>query len=490
MTASVAQAATLRRTGSVVATLAASELLGKVATFVTFLVLARVLGVAEFGVLSFGLSLGLLLGVLSSLGLDARVVQLGSAQPDLLDRCYGAIVVIRTVISSAVVVTTSVVLFLTMATPNAVTVTLLVASCLLDTFGDAARAACGALQRQEFAAMMLVVQRFCALLLSAVGLTVTSSAWGAALGYFVATCLGVLGMYVAARRASARVQVHGSRPAARMVLQAAPVMGAEAVVTMGIFRIDAALIGILLGTTAVGVYGAGYRVFETILFISWTLSRAYVPVIASRATDRQHVRIWAQRALVVVCAVYAPYGMVLALRGDDVVGLLFGAAYVHPGLMLALATAPLLFGISHVGASVLLALRPDPVVLVASSIALVVSVGLNLWLLPRWGITAAAVATSVAFLVQAAIVMGALTRITGSIVPVRAMTAIVVATVCAGVVARTTGPLAPALIGSAVTYLVVWAAASRLLDPPSFAEFRSLVRRHPGSATSPGSPDA
>ncbi|WP_377323493.1 oligosaccharide flippase family protein [Pimelobacter simplex] len=477
------QAALLRRTGAAVLTLAVAELLGKVATFVTFLLLARILGVAEFGVLSFGWSLGLLLAVFSSLGLEARLTQLGSARPELLDRCYGALVAIRLGLCAVVLVPTTGLLFGTMSTTHALTVTFLVAAGLADTLVDASRAACGARQRQHLSAVVLVVQRFSALILSVGVLVVTESVWCAALGYLVATCIGVLGMHLAARRAGVRMRIRGSRAEARMILEAAPVMGLGAVAAMGMFRIDAALIGMILGTTAVGVYGAGYRIFETVLFVSWTLARAYVPVIASRPDDTEHVRRWAQRSLVVVAAVYVPYGVLLATRGDDLVGLLFGPEYVHRGLLWGLAVAPLLFGVSYLGSTVLLALRPDPVVLVGSVAALVANIGLNLWLIPVWGITAAAVATSVAFLVQSVVVVRALTRTVGSIVSVPELVAVLVAAVVVGLVLEAVGPLLPALAVAGLAYVVVAVLAVHRLAPSALGRLRTGLRRTPAAGS-------
>ena len=471
---------TLRRAGAAILSLAVSELLGKVATFLMFLALARLLHVVEFGVLSFGLSLGLLLAVVSSLGLDARVVQLGSSRPDLLDRCYGALVAIRALLGAAIVGVTAVVLFTTTDTPEATAILLLVASGVLDTVSDASRAACGARQRQHLSALVLVVQRFAALALS-VGLVLgTRSAGYAAFGYFLATCVGAIGMYVAARRAGARPRFRGSRPEARLVLEATPVLGLGAIASMAVFRIDAALIGLLLGTAAVGVYGAGYRIFESVLFVSWTLSRVYMPAIASRP-DKAHVRAWTRRGLVMVAAVYLPYGVVMALRGDDLIGALFGPEYVHGGVMLGLAAAPLLFGVMHLGASVLLALRPDPVVLLASVAALVLNVAMNVVLLPVWGITAAAVATCCAFLLQSVILMAALTRIARGILPGKALAAVVLASACAGAVAEGIGNLALAVPGSAIVFLLVWVGTSRLLDPDGFADVRSMVFRAPAT---------
>ncbi|MEZ0579102.1 oligosaccharide flippase family protein [Nocardioides sp. MH1] len=466
----------LRRAGFAVVALGASELLGKVATFLTLLLLARLLGVAEFGVFSFGLSLGLLLAVLSSLDLDERVVQIGSARPELLDRCYGALIAIRAVLSVVVMAATTVVVFEMMNLDDASAVFYLVAACLLDTFSDAARAACGARQRQELSAVVLVVQRFSALGLSVGALVVSRDGELAALGYLVATAVGVAAMQVAARRAGARPRIRGSMPEIRMVVRAAPVTALDSIASMGVFRLDAALIGVLIGTNAVGVYGASYRIFESVLFVSWTLSRAYVPVVASRPDDPEHMRAWAQRSLVVVCAAYLPYGVVLALRGEDLVSLLFGQAYVDRGLLLGLAAAPLFFGIAHLSASMLLALRPDPVVGLASVAALVLNVGLNLWLIPVWGLTAAAVATTLAFLLRALIVTTALTRITGTIVAVRPLAVVVVAAAVTGVVVEAVPSVALALPAAAAVFLVLWVLGSRWIDPAGFAELVAKVR--------------
>jgi len=411
--------ATLRRTGSTVAVLAASELLGKVATFVMFLLLARVLGLAEFGVLSLGFGLGLLLAVLSSSGLDARLVQLGSAHPELLDRCYGALVGFRAVLSVAIVAVTAPVLLVTMPLTEAVTVGLVVVACLVDTFSDASRGCCGARQEQHRSAVVLVAQRFLTLALVASALALEPRADLAALAYLAGTAGGALAMHLAARRAGARLRFRGSRPQVHQLLQALPVLGLHAFASMGLFRIDTALVGVMLGTTAVGVYAANYRIFETVTFVTWTLTRGIVPVVASRPDDREHVRRWAQISMLAMLTAYLPYGVLMALRGDDIVTALLGAEYADPGLLVALALAPAFFGIGHQCASLLLALRPDPVVLMASVTALVVNIGLNLVLIPRWELMGAAIATTVSFAAQAVMLMVVVHRRIGAVVPPR-----------------------------------------------------------------------
>lgn len=473
----------LRNAGSTVAALATSELLGKAATLVMFVVLARLLGLAEFGVFSLGLGLGLLLAVLSSVGLDARVVQLGSARPETLDRCYGAIVVIRAVISTAICAVALPVLLAVMDGPDAAAVMLVLVSCLLDTFSDASRACCGARQVQHLTAVVLVAQRFTTLALVVGALLIEPSAWFAAVAYLLGTSSGVVGMHLAARRAGVRLQVSGSRAEARSILAATPVMGLNAFASMGLFRIDTALVGVMLGTTAVGIYSANYRIFETIIFVSWSLSRVFVPVVASDADDAAHVRAWSQRSMMVMLAIYVPYGVVLALRGDDIVALLLGAEYVDPGVLVALAAAPLLFGIAHLSASVLLAIRPDPVVLLASVVALVVNIGLNLVLIPTVGIIGAAVSTTLSFLLQAVILVAALRRRTGPLMPPSRLVGITAGSLAAAAGCALVAPLVPALVVAGCLYVAVGVLVTRVVDPSLAAEVGALVRHRSDRGT-------
>jgi O-antigen/teichoic acid export membrane protein len=469
--------ATLRRTGSTVAVLAASELLGKVATFVMFLLLARVLGLAEFGVLSLGFGLGLLLAVLSSSGLDARLVQLGSAHPELLDRCYGALVGFRAVLSVAIVAVTAPVLLVTMPLTEAVTVGLVVVACLVDTFSDASRGCCGARQEQHRSAVVLVAQRFLTLALVASALALEPRADLAALAYLAGTAGGALAMHLAARRAGARLRFRGSRPQVHQLLQALPVLGLHAFASMGLFRIDTALVGVMLGTTAVGVYAANYRIFETVTFVTWTLTRGIVPVVASRPDDREHVRRWAQISMLAMLTAYLPYGVLMALRGDDIVTALLGAEYADPGLLVALALAPAFFGIGHQCASLLLALRPDPVVLMASVTALVVNIGLNLVLIPRWELMGAAIATTVSFAAQAVMLMVVVHRRIGAVVPPRRLLGLAVGCAAAAAWCSTIPPLLPAVLAAGAAYVIGAAVVAVAADPELVGEVQGL-RRH------------
>ena len=476
---------TLQRTARAAAALAASEVIGKVASLASFMICAQVLGLEEFGVYSLGLGIGLLLAVLPSMGLDARLVQLASAEPERLDGLLGALVRLRALVCAGIVPPIVVVLWLTIpGSDHLAAVLMLVLASLLDTFSDAFRAACGARQRQHRTAVVLVIQRVLGLILLLVLLAMSAAVWAAALAYLLSVLFGLAGMADSARRAGATPRLGEAGPETRPLLAAARVMGLEAVATMGLFRIDTVLIGILLGNAAVGAYSAGYRLLEAVLFVSWTLSRAYVPVIASRGDDRDEVRRWTQHCSAVVFALYLPYGVLLALCGDRLVALLFGEEFVTPLVMLSLAAAPLMFGLGHLSASVLLAMSPDPVVLRASVAALVVNISANVVLLQWWGIVGAGVATTAAFAVQTVISTRSVRTKVGEVFEPRRIGVVVLASVTAGAAMSLPAPLLVSVVGGGIAYVAAWAGISRIVDRSAVVGLRTFLTAGPAPRSS------
>lgn len=448
--------ATSNATTRTALTLAVAEVLGKVATLVIFVVSARLLGVSEFGVFSYGLGLGLLVAVVPSLGLDARVVQLGSTNRQGLPGLLAACLWLRAGLSAVVLATACVVTMLASSSPaHRLTLIALVTAGLVETFSDAFRAACGAVRQQRPTALVLVAQRFLALGLVIGGLVTWPGVAVAAVGYLVSTVAGVVGMALVARRAGV-VPGGATRSHLRSLLSAVPVTGVGAIVSMALFRIDTVLVGLLLGSAAVGVYAVGYRLLETVLFVSWSISRAFVPHLAAEVDQPARMRFWGKLASTLVLSVYVPYGMVLAVSGERIVALLFGADYANRNVVLWLAAAPLLFGVAHLASSVLLARRPDPVVLVAGVSALAVNLVANGVLIPRWGIAGAACATTVSFFVLAAVNLRGVRRRIGSIFDALSVTLVVVAALVAAVPLLSPLSLLVSLPVAALSYAGAW----------------------------------
>lgn len=469
-----------RRIARAVVALSVAEILGKVASLVTFTLVARALGVAGFGVFSFGLGLGVLLAAISSLGLDDRLVQLSGRRPARLRQLLAALLLLRLVLGVVVVAVVLLVMSLRSG-PISWAVVCLVATGIIDTVTDAFRAAAASRHSQEGPALVLVVQRFVAVAL--VGLILLVGGGLSAVAYLSASCVGACAMAVASGRA-------GGRPSWTAVtrhdfgdhLRAVPVNGVNEVVSMALFRIDTLLLAGIAGVVAVGHYNAAYRLLETVLFVSWSLSRVLTPSLSAAQIDPGVFATTIRTGYTLISAIYLPYCAVLLVRGDELVALLFGPGFAQLHVVAWLAVTPLLFGMAHLSGSALLARRPGPIVLIASAAALVINIALNLALIPRWGAAGAAAATSGSYLVQMGVNYTGLRR---RVPDARVDRGVLVAAGCAtlmGVVLLAPAPALAAIAVGVLVYVAAWDFASRRYDPARRAMLLDFLLRRGAAA--------
>ncbi|WP_029089511.1 oligosaccharide flippase family protein [Brevibacterium album] len=469
MSAGTGTAGRERRLAAALLSLAGGEVAGKVLTLATLVLAARAVGIEGFGLLTFGMGLGTLLATLPSLAPSARMVQLVGRDLSTLGVRLAALTVLRwafTVPAAALAVP------FVLLRPEAAdrwALALMVAAALLDNTLKVWLAACTALDRQAATAAVLVAQRLVTLLLVLGALTLHPTPVTVAAAFVLGALFANAAMARLARRFGARAAYRGlRREHFRELLAAVPVSGASSILEAGLARLDVILLGLLAGDAAVGVYGVAHRLMETALFVSWSLARALTPDLV-RARDGAELGPPLRLGLVLLGALYVPYGAVLALAGDRLAALLFGSGYETGGVLALLAAAPLLFGIAHFSQVALFARRPDPLVPLALLLALTVNLGLNLVLLPHLAAEAAALAKTAAFGVQAAVLGLGLARLAPIPGLVRGAAVTVAAAACAclpliAVLPRVPAVLLPVLALAGTVYCALWYLLCRRFD--------------------------
>ncbi|MFE7772956.1 lipopolysaccharide biosynthesis protein [Streptomyces sp. NPDC057445] len=186
---------------------------------------------------------------------------------------------------------------------------------------------------------------------------------------------------------------------------------------------DIYLLSAFTGAREVGIYSlavglAGYSRMLADVVSQVMLKRQF------NSSDTESVdvtvRVTRYAALLAVAS-----ALVLMLAAPVLVGAMYGSAYADTvPLVLLLAPGVMALGASRLPSAYLLRLRRAKLVVVPSVIALAVNIGLNLMLIPMWGAVGCAVASSVAYVLLAALQTWLFTRVTGTraaqLVPVAA----------------------------------------------------------------------
>jgi O-antigen/teichoic acid export membrane protein len=182
--------------------------------------------------------------------------------------------------------------------------------------------------------------------------------------------------------------------ARRLVADGLPL---AAVIVLGLlhFRLDAVLLSLLRSPEDVGVYTVAYRFLEQSLVLPAVFMAAVFPLLAAavRAGDAEDV---VRKAFSFLLLVGLPLALVLVVLADPLVALVAGEGFESAAVPLRILAPALVFTfVNVVFANLLIALNRQRALILVSLGGIVLNVLANLYAIPRFGYTGAAVTTVV-----------------------------------------------------------------------------------------------
>ena len=164
------------------------------------------------------------------------------------------------------------------------------------------------------------------------------------------------------------------------------------------YRIDTVLLSLMTSTAVVGWYGAGYRLFDTLLFIPNLILNAVMYPVFSKLSARSHsdLKFAIEKCMnfILMCAI--PIATLLIVAAPNIVGFLYHQVeFVHTiPVLQALAPGLIFLYINTLLSSVIVSTRGEKKIPILAGFALVFNLGLNLFLIPRYQQVGAALVTS------------------------------------------------------------------------------------------------
>jgi O-antigen/teichoic acid export membrane protein len=162
-------------------------------------------------------------------------------------------------------------------------------------------------------------------------------------------------------------------------------------------RIDVVMVGFLASTLAVAGYSIAMQLTSVILVAQTVLNGLISPKVAYafEAGQTARLRRTLGQATLISCAFAIVAALAILVVGRPVIVAMFGAGYAHAWeISLVLAIGQLFSGLMGPTALVLNMTRAEKKTLATGLAAAVLNIALNLLLVPRYGATGAAVASS------------------------------------------------------------------------------------------------
>jgi O-antigen/teichoic acid export membrane protein len=193
--------------------------------------------------------------------------------------------------------------------------------------------------------------------------------------------------------------------------EAAP-LGALSMLALLYFRIDTIFLSIVAGQSAVGEYGAVYRTSEALLMIATAIASTALPKLSSEFTRARAAAISVyQQYLRIGTVITAAAAALCMLAPGQFMTLLYGDKYRETGPFLALMLlSAVVMAINVLQASALIALDGQWLIARVAAFNLAVNVGLNVLLIPTFGVLGACVSTLLTEVINSIVQLALLSR--------------------------------------------------------------------------------
>mgnify|MGYP006271731519 CR=1 FL=1 len=359
--------------------------------------IARYLGPTQYGTLNFAVALASLFTALSTLGLDSIIVRDVVREPDAHNEIVGTAAVLRFIAGVATIALIQVVA--SVMRPDQATARLLVAIVSLATVFRAADVLKPWFESQVASKYRVIAENSGFLVVTGLRVAlilVQAPLYAFGMAMAIEVMLGKAALWVVYARKSGRIRDLRVRWrwVVHFLAEGWPLILSSLAVMM-YMRIDQIMLGMLLDDTAVGVYSAAVKISEIWYFIPMSIVASFAPRLTQlhksdrTAYDQRFQRLCSSLTaisylVVVPVAVLAPWAMTL----------LYGAEYGDAGIVLTLHIwAGLFVSLGIASARWLLNEGMTRFTLVRTVAGVVVNIGLNAILIPRYGPAGAAFTT-------------------------------------------------------------------------------------------------
>lgn len=392
-----------------------AEVVSKLISIAFYIVLAREVGDASFGIFTFGLAFVALVTTLATFGQDAIVVREVSRRRSLVHDYFANTLALKTLLAVPVLVlAVAIATAAGMDSTTRLVILLLGVGVTAETLMATCFGVFQAFDRLGFIPVVLVLQRAA---MTAVGIPVILAGGGvaAASAVYLGAALLALALAVAfLRRRVVRPRLRVEAGRWLPLMRTAAPVGFANVFSTTLFRIDTALLALLTTNAVVGDYGAAYRLFEATLFFTWSVSSVTYPLFSRLAAGEAALTFVKERALKLGLVPTVPLAVGALVLGGPVITLLYGNEFEEAGTaLMLLAPAIALYPVEHVASAMLIAQDRQRIVAVVLGAVAAANVALNLVLIPLFSLNGAAAATSLSELGLTAAFLIFARRLTG-----------------------------------------------------------------------------
>lgn len=163
---------------------------------------------------------------------------------------------------------------------------------------------------------------------------------------------------------------------------------------------DKLMIAKFIGNSEAGVYSTVYSISSLVVIIWTAINNSFVPFLYQKLKDQENVFCDVKKFIMPLLIVYGVFAVVMTLIAPEAIGLLTTDEYLSAvNIVPPVVAGVYLTCLYNLFADVLVFYKKTNYIMMSTTVACIVNLGLNYILIPKYGYTIAAYTTLIAYII-------------------------------------------------------------------------------------------
>ena len=373
-----------------------SQIITSILGFIWTMLMARYLGVEQYGIFGFAVSLTGILCILFDFGIGIHSVRHIATDYDSAPKYLGNAIPLKGLFSIFGFVVILLVLIIMKCDELTITVTLLITiEQILKKFVELMNATFQAFEEGKFQGISNTLLNVITFIFILIAIYTDLGLYGIAIGYILANTLTLIYCYYVLTKHLTKPNYELDKEFCKMITLAAIPFAATAILTSIYYSIDMVMLTNMVGNYATGIYNATYKLIGVLTLFYGIYSAVIFPVMSKFfKNDESMLLILYEKSIKYLMLAIIPIAIATMYYSTDIINLIYGHQYDASSSVLSILiwTVCLIF-ISGAGNTLLNASYKEVTVTKIYAIAALFNVILNIILIPYLSYDGAAITT-------------------------------------------------------------------------------------------------
>lgn len=373
-----------------------SQIIAAICGFVWTLLIARYLGVSDYGILGFATSFTGILAILNDMGIATHIIRHISTDYDSTNKYLGNGLVLKSIFSIANFGLSLVILIIMRCDPITIAVTMLftietIIKALYGLFTGTFQA----YEEGKYQGISNTLMNLLLLIFIFLVIFTDKGLFGITFAYILANLIGFICLYYYLQKHITKPKIEFDKQFCKTIVIAAIPFALSSLLYTIYYSIDVVMLTELVGNYATGIYNATYKLISVLTLFYSVYIAVIFPVMSKLfKNDKKILIISFEKSAKYLTLITIPLAIATMFYSTDIITLFFGKEYAAASspLSILIWTICLLF-INGAAATLLNASYEEVAVTKVNAIAAVFNIILNFYMIPHYTYNGAAITT-------------------------------------------------------------------------------------------------